>query len=146
ATGERDGLVPERRGEDDGVAVVGGGDLGAQRAGAAVVVVRDRERAGHATVFQELQAGQECAFDRPVLRNGFGATVGRRPTATVTATRESEPACREHGWNLQLQPGLRYNEKVIAPSAQTERSGDAWPVRALLGGGAAPAAFFFVLP
>jgi hypothetical protein len=30
--------------------------------------------------------------------------------------------------------GLRYKEKAIAPGAQTERPGDAGPVRALLGG------------
>src|SRR5262249_51521855 len=30
--------------------------------------------------------------------------------------------------------GLRYNEKAIAPGAQTERPGDAGPVRASLGG------------
>jgi len=29
---------------------------------------------------------------------------------------------------------LRYNENVIAVGAQTERRGDAWPVRGLLGG------------
>src|SRR5262245_1345521 len=29
---------------------------------------------------------------------------------------------------------LRYNQKVIAPGAQTERRGDAGPVRVLLGG------------
>jgi hypothetical protein len=30
--------------------------------------------------------------------------------------------------------GLRYNQKVIAHGAQTERRGDAGPVRSLLGG------------
>src|SRR3990172_12220825 len=30
--------------------------------------------------------------------------------------------------------GLRYNQKVIAPGAQTERRGDAGPVRSLLRG------------
>src|SRR5207249_6292080 len=40
--------------------------------------------------------------------------------------------------------GLRYNENAIAPGAQTVRPGDAGPVRALLGGENAPAAFVFV--
>jgi hypothetical protein len=30
--------------------------------------------------------------------------------------------------------GLRYNENDIVPGAQTERWGNAWPVRGLLGG------------
>jgi hypothetical protein len=38
--------------------------------------------------------------------------------------------------------GLRYNAKVITPGAQTERRGDAGPVRVLLGGGYALAALF----
>jgi hypothetical protein len=36
--------------------------------------------------------------------------------------------------------GLRYNDKAITFGAQTERRGDAGPVRVLLGGGYAPAA------
>jgi hypothetical protein len=36
---------------------------------------------------------------------------------------------------------LRYNESAIDPGAQTERRGDAGPVRALLGGETSPAAF-----
>jgi hypothetical protein len=35
---------------------------------------------------------------------------------------------------LLQRTGLRYNEKVIAPGAQTERPGGAGPVRASLGG------------
>jgi hypothetical protein len=35
---------------------------------------------------------------------------------------------------LLLEAGLRYNEEVIHPGAQTERRGDAGPVRGLLGG------------
>src|SRR5262245_28388139 len=35
---------------------------------------------------------------------------------------------------LLSRAGLRYNENAIAPGAQTERPGDAGPVRALLGG------------
>src|SRR5262249_5924365 len=34
--------------------------------------------------------------------------------------------------------GLRHNDKVIVPGAQTERPGDAGPVRLLLGGGDSP--------
>ena len=37
--------------------------------------------------------------------------------------------------------GLRYNLKVIAPGAQTERRGDAGPVRSLLGGKPHPRAY-----
>src|SRR6516162_8952445 len=37
--------------------------------------------------------------------------------------------------------GLREKEGVIGPDAQTERRGDAGPVRGLLGGKASPAAF-----
>jgi hypothetical protein len=41
-------------------------------------------------------------------------------------------------WNFIGQShsrgGLRYNKDAIAPGAQTERPGDAGPVRALLGG------------
>src|SRR6516165_130292 len=37
--------------------------------------------------------------------------------------------------------GLRYNEKAIAPGAQTERRGLAGPVRTLLGGEDSPADF-----
>jgi hypothetical protein len=37
--------------------------------------------------------------------------------------------------------GLHYQERAIAPGAQTERRGDAGPVRNLLGGLASPAAF-----
>src|SRR5262249_29249201 len=42
--------------------------------------------------------------------------------------------------------GLRYNEKAIAPGAQTKRPGDAGPVRALLGGENAPAALLVGKP
>jgi hypothetical protein len=35
---------------------------------------------------------------------------------------------------LKCEFGLRYNEKAIAPGAQTERPGDAGPVQASLGG------------
>src|SRR4029079_14049544 len=38
--------------------------------------------------------------------------------------------------------GLRYNKKVIALGAQTERRGDAGPVSVLLRGWDSPAAFF----
>jgi hypothetical protein len=38
--------------------------------------------------------------------------------------------------------GLRYNERAIAPGAQTERRGDAGPVRLLLGGEDSPPVFF----
>jgi len=41
--------------------------------------------------------------------------------------------------------GLRYNEKVITPGAQTEHRGDAGPVRVLLRGGHSPADFFLVV-
>src|SRR5262245_22559505 len=37
--------------------------------------------------------------------------------------------------------GLRYNDGANTPGAQTERRGEAGPVRVLLGGGHAPAAF-----
>src|SRR5262249_55970225 len=46
---------------------------------------------------------------------------------------------------LSERRGLRYNDKVITAGAQTERRGDAGPVRVLLGGGRAPAALFAVL-
>jgi hypothetical protein len=36
--------------------------------------------------------------------------------------------------------GLQHNENAVGPGAQTERQGDAGPVRDLLGGKAAPAA------
>ena len=39
------------------------------------------------------------------------------------------------------QTGLRYHGKAIAPGAQTEHRGGAGPVRDLLGGGHAPAAW-----
>src|SRR5438270_12918710 len=39
------------------------------------------------------------------------------------------------------QAGLRYHGKAIAPGAQTEHRGGAGPVRDLLGGGHAPAAW-----
>jgi hypothetical protein len=42
---------------------------------------------------------------------------------------------------LHCGGGLRYNEKVIDPGAQTERRGDAGPVSNLLVGGGSPAAF-----
>jgi hypothetical protein len=42
---------------------------------------------------------------------------------------------------LLLEAGLRYDEEVIPPGAQTERRGDAGPVRVLLRGGHAPAHF-----
>src|SRR5262249_61353913 len=42
---------------------------------------------------------------------------------------------------LLYRTGLRYNDKVITPGAQTERRGEAWPVRVMLGGGHAPATF-----
>jgi hypothetical protein len=38
-----------------------------------------------------------------------------------------------------VRGGLRYTAKVITISAQTERRGDAGPVRVQLGGGHAPA-------
>jgi hypothetical protein len=38
--------------------------------------------------------------------------------------------------------GLLYNDRAITSGAQTERRGDAGPVRVLLGGGHAPAALF----
>jgi hypothetical protein len=43
---------------------------------------------------------------------------------------------------LLLEGGLRYHDKGIASGAQTERRGEAGPVRVLLGGGHAPAALF----
>jgi hypothetical protein len=42
---------------------------------------------------------------------------------------------------LLFQVGLRYNEKAIAAGAQTERRGRPGPLRGLLGGSTAPAAF-----
>jgi hypothetical protein len=47
---------------------------------------------------------------------------------------------------LLLEGGLRYLGKIIPPSAQTERWGDAGPVRTLLGGEHSPAAFLLVHP
>jgi len=44
--------------------------------------------------------------------------------------------------SLLLQAGLRYNEETSIPGAQTERRGEAGPVRDLLGGVSSPAAFF----
>jgi hypothetical protein len=41
--------------------------------------------------------------------------------------------------------GLRYHKRDIIPGAQTERRGDAGPVRVLLGGGHAPAALLSVV-
>jgi hypothetical protein len=41
--------------------------------------------------------------------------------------------------------GLRYNQKVIAPGAQTERRGDAGPVSVLLRGWDSPAAFAYLI-
>src|SRR5207237_1099738 len=41
---------------------------------------------------------------------------------------------------------LQYNDKAITPGAQTERRGEAGPVRVLLGGGHAPAAFLITEP
>src|SRR5262249_7033574 len=47
-----------------------------------------------------------------------------------------------HRW-LRLPPadGLRYHDKAITPGAQTERWGDAGPVRTLLGGMDSPTAW-----
>jgi hypothetical protein len=42
--------------------------------------------------------------------------------------------------------GLQYNQKVIAPGAQTERRGDAGPVRSLLRGKPHRPLLFFSLP
>jgi len=44
---------------------------------------------------------------------------------------------------LSIKSGLRDHRKIIIPGAQTERRGDAGPVRNLLGGKAAPADSFF---
>ena len=43
---------------------------------------------------------------------------------------------------LLFQVGLRYNEKAIVAGAQTERRGEAGPVRVLLRGWDAPAVSF----
>jgi hypothetical protein len=50
-----------------------------------------------------------------------------------------------HGKNLSCKAGLRYDETNNASGAQTERRGDAGPVRGLLGGKASPAALFSLL-
>jgi predicted DNA-binding antitoxin AbrB/MazE fold protein len=47
-----------------------------------------------------------------------------------------------HGRISLVGGGLRYNGNVIGSGAQTERRGDAGPVRLLLGGEDSPAAFF----
>jgi hypothetical protein len=44
-------------------------------------------------------------------------------------------------FDLLFQVGLRYNEEANDPGAQTERRGEAGPVRVLLRGWDAPAAF-----
>jgi hypothetical protein len=45
-------------------------------------------------------------------------------------------------WFVLFQAGLRYNEKAIDPGAQTERRGEAGPVRLLLSGEDSPAFLF----
>jgi len=45
---------------------------------------------------------------------------------------------KEHGWSLLV---CRITNPATDPGAQTERQGDAGPVRGLLGGKASPAAF-----
>src|SRR5262245_47952966 len=43
--------------------------------------------------------------------------------------------------NLVAGVGLRYNQSVIAPGAQTERRGDAGPVSSVVSAARSPAAF-----
>jgi hypothetical protein len=59
AAGQGDGLAAQGRVEVDGVAALGGGDGGPQRAGAAVGVVQHRQGAGQPARLQPLQPGAE---------------------------------------------------------------------------------------
>src|SRR5262249_12512706 len=74
------------------------------------------------------------------LRRGRRARLVREPRCAHFWYRSQE--LRNMAVDLLWACGLRYSETAIAPDAQTERPGDAGPVRALLGGGAAPAACF----
>src|SRR5262249_40179863 len=55
--------------------------------------------------------------------------------------RVAQPGPERHRTGLLSGCGLRYNEETSNPGAQTERRGEAGPVRVLLRGWDAPAAF-----
>src|SRR5262245_63197265 len=99
----------------NGVAALGGGDLGPQRVGAAVVGVQNRQRAGQPAVFERLERGPE---DSPGARTRRRAT----PRARAGSFPASQPRREPHDTS-PFGTGLRYNEDAIAPGAQTERRG-----------------------
>ena len=79
--------------------------------------------------------------------------VNVTPTAVITgaqlikgqllAARTKRRVANRGYWFSPCEANLRYNENVIVPGAQTERPGDAGPVRAKLGGWTSPADFAF---
>jgi hypothetical protein len=68
--------------------------------------------------------------------------TGRRGLALAAGLYRLLDLARFHdGTSFQTNTGLRYKEKAIVPGAQTERRGEAGPVRLLLDGKDSPAAF-----
>src|SRR5215831_19426997 len=84
-------------------------------------------------------------------RSSSVSTDGRLREATRERARpRSREVCRrdlkkENITILLLQAGLRYNEGTSNPGAQTERRGEAGPVRVLLRGWDAPAAYLLLV-
>src|SRR5262249_48366011 len=74
---------------------------------------------------------RSSSCSRPSLRRRDRA-AGGRPGLRPRSQR-STMSCNFMA-SLHVRRGLRYNENAIAPGAQTERPGDAGPVRASLGG------------
>src|SRR5262249_24201975 len=73
ALGKRDGLSVERRIEDDDVAGRGGSNLGAERAGGAVVEgAGDGERRGNVAIFEDVDGELDSLSvpARPAVRQG----------------------------------------------------------------------------
>src|SRR5262249_54094667 len=136
AAGQGDGPA-QSRGELDTIVLglgVGVEDRLPQRAGAVVGEVLDQERAGDGAVLQRLQPG-DVARPRPP-RRGVAATRAAAPDAESLAWEQGrEP----HGSTLLQRGGLRYNGEVTARGAQTERPGEAGPVRDLLARKSPPA-------
>src|SRR5205814_2728851 len=98
---------------------------------AAVADIEEVVRRGrHEAIFQVLQ-------EQPPSRWSRGATRGRTHASVSAATK---PRGETHG-------SVSFSEAVCAilkghgPGAQTERRGDAGPVRGLLGGRPSPATF-----
>src|SRR5262249_24070519 len=110
AAGERDGLSVQAGGEDDRVLALGGGDLRPQRAGAAVQVVRDRQRAGPVAGLERFQLRAEGGG-----RAAMGSSSPRAPVRRVL----SQPGQEPHGFFLS-GTGLR-REGTFGPGAQTVR-------------------------